>query len=115
MLRIGTLVLAVLAACDFSLYIGAQVLTFRIEEGYSEGDVLSIAALASSPDGQDPIDTAIRLTAQRRGAPRGPVTMLRFTPLIRRPKRPRLSLSTITAARSAWSKGRRRRLLRLRR
>ena len=28
-LRIGTLVLAVLAACDFSLYIGAQVLTFR--------------------------------------------------------------------------------------
>ena len=51
-----------------------------VEEGYSEGDVLSIAALASSPDGQDPIDTAIRLTAQRRGAPRGPVTMLRFTP-----------------------------------
>ena len=29
MLRIGTLVLAVLAACDFSLCIGAQVLTFR--------------------------------------------------------------------------------------
>ena len=29
MLRIGTLVLAVLAACDFSLGIGAQVLTFR--------------------------------------------------------------------------------------
>ena len=28
-LRIGTLVLAVVAACDFSLYIGAQVLTFR--------------------------------------------------------------------------------------
>ena len=28
-LRIGTLVLAVLAACDFPLYIGAQVLTFR--------------------------------------------------------------------------------------
>ena len=28
-LRIGTLVLAVVAACHFSLYIGAQVLTFR--------------------------------------------------------------------------------------
>ena len=28
-LRIGSLVLAVVAACDFSLYIGAQVLTFR--------------------------------------------------------------------------------------
>ena len=28
-LRIGNLVLAVVAACDFSLYIGAQVLTFR--------------------------------------------------------------------------------------
>ena len=27
--RIGTLILAVLAACDFSLYIGAQVLTFH--------------------------------------------------------------------------------------
>jgi hypothetical protein len=27
--RIGTLILAVLAACDFSLCIGAQVLTFR--------------------------------------------------------------------------------------
>jgi len=51
-----------------------------VEEGYSEGNVLAIAALASSPDGQDPIDTAIRLTAQRRGAPRGPVTTLHFTP-----------------------------------
>lgn len=51
-----------------------------VTEGYSEGDVLALAALASSPDGQDPIDTAIRLTAQRRGAPRGTVTMLRFTP-----------------------------------
>ena len=29
MRRIGTLILAVLAACDFSLCIGAQVLTFR--------------------------------------------------------------------------------------
>src|SRR4029077_2815498 len=27
--RIGTLILAVLAACDFSLYIGAQVLTIH--------------------------------------------------------------------------------------
>ena len=27
--RIGTLILAVLAACDFSLCIGAQVLTYR--------------------------------------------------------------------------------------
>ena len=29
MRRIGTLILAVLATCDFSLCIGAQVLTFR--------------------------------------------------------------------------------------
>jgi H+-transporting ATPase len=51
-----------------------------VKEDYSEDDVLAIAALASSPEGQDPIDTAIRLTAQRRGASRGAAAVQRFTP-----------------------------------
>jgi H+-transporting ATPase len=51
-----------------------------VKEGYSEEDVLALAALASSADGQDPIDTAIRTTAQRRSALGAPMTLLRFRP-----------------------------------
>jgi len=51
-----------------------------IENGYTEADILSLVALASSPDGRDPIDTAVRAAAQRTG-PRGqPFEVLRFTP-----------------------------------
>ena len=51
-----------------------------VKEGYSEEDVLAIAALASSADGQDPIDTAIRSTARRRNALGAPLRVLRFRP-----------------------------------
>jgi H+-transporting ATPase len=51
-----------------------------VEGGYSEADVLNLAALASSPDGQDPIDAAIRAAAQRTAPQRLPVKVVRFTP-----------------------------------
>jgi H+-transporting ATPase len=47
---------------------------------HSEADILSLAALASSPDGQDPIDAAIRSTAQQKGAVSAPFEIVRFTP-----------------------------------
>ncbi|HME22565.1 MAG TPA: HAD-IC family P-type ATPase [Acetobacteraceae bacterium] len=47
-------------------------------EGYREADVLAVAASASSADGRDPIDTAIRSVAAQRGS--APLTVLRFTP-----------------------------------
>ncbi|HVX78421.1 MAG TPA: HAD-IC family P-type ATPase [Bradyrhizobium sp.] len=34
-------------------------------KGYDEGDILTFAAFASSPEGQDPVDTAIRAAAQK--------------------------------------------------
>jgi H+-transporting ATPase len=49
-------------------------------EGYAEADVIAAAALASSAEGQDPVDAAIRAMAQSRGAARQPLTLLRFTP-----------------------------------
>ena len=51
-----------------------------IESGYTEADILGLAALASSPDGQDPIDTAVRAAAQRTGQRRPLFEVLRFTP-----------------------------------
>ncbi len=50
-----------------------------VQPGTTEADVLTLAALASSPDGQDPIDTALRNIAVQRGSAR-PVTLLQFTP-----------------------------------
>jgi H+-transporting ATPase len=52
-----------------------------VRTGYSETDVLAFAALASSADGQDPIDSAIRsMQAQRAGVDEKPFTAVRFTP-----------------------------------
>jgi H+-transporting ATPase len=51
-----------------------------VSEGYDEDDVVAMAALASSPDGQDPIDTAIRTLAASKAASRPSVTVLRFIP-----------------------------------
>ena len=51
-----------------------------LREGDSEDDVLAAAALASSAEGQDPIDAAVRSTAAQRGASPAPLRMLRFTP-----------------------------------
>jgi len=52
-----------------------------IKSGYDEADVLGFAALASSAEGQDPIDTAIRaMVAKGEGPGRAPQTALRFTP-----------------------------------
>ena len=52
-----------------------------IKSGYAEADVLGFAALASSAEGQDPIDTAIRTTvAKGKGPGRAPRTASRFTP-----------------------------------
>ena len=49
--------------------------------GYSEADVLSYAALASSADGQDPIDSAIRSAESQVSTPgRAPATATKFTP-----------------------------------
>ncbi len=52
-----------------------------MKPGYSEMDVLSYAALASSADGQDPIDSAIRsIVSQGKASSRAPAFALTFTP-----------------------------------
>jgi H+-transporting ATPase len=51
-----------------------------VREGYSEADVVAIAAMASSADGQDPIDAAIRSMAQGKGSSRHAFEVLRFRP-----------------------------------
>jgi H+-transporting ATPase len=51
-----------------------------VEGGYSEEDVLAVAALASSADGRDPIDAAIRSMAQSKGPSCQQAEVLRFTP-----------------------------------
>src|SRR3984957_4179383 len=52
-----------------------------IKSGYDEADVLGFAALASSAEGQDPIDAAIRaMVAKGKGTGRAPQTASRFTP-----------------------------------
>ncbi len=52
-----------------------------VAPGYSETDVLAFAALASSAEGQDPIDSAIRsMLARRTDTGRSPPTVVRFTP-----------------------------------
>ncbi len=48
--------------------------------GYGEADVLAFAALASSAEGGDPIDAAVRALAARQSAARGRFTPMRFTP-----------------------------------
>ena len=50
-----------------------------VKPGFDEADVLEFAALASSPEGQDPIDSAIRAMAARRPGRASP-TVTRFTP-----------------------------------
>ena len=52
-----------------------------LRAGYSEADVLAFAVLASSADGQDPIDAAIRsMLARCPDAEHAPPTVVRFTP-----------------------------------
>ena len=51
-----------------------------LKQGYHEADVLAVAALASSPEGQDPIDAAIRSAARQQTPSREPLRVLRFTP-----------------------------------
>lgn len=52
-----------------------------VKPAYSEIDVVSYAALASTADGQDPIDAAIRKTLSTdKGSGRAPLTATRFTP-----------------------------------
>jgi H+-transporting ATPase len=49
--------------------------------GYGEEDVLAFAALASSPEGQDPIDSVIRrMAANGKASGRAPSTVTHFTP-----------------------------------
>ena len=48
--------------------------------GYSEADVLNYAALASSVDGQDPIDTAIRNASRNKASGRVSPIAVKFTP-----------------------------------
>ena len=51
-----------------------------VKDGYCEADILGLAALASSPDGQDPIDAAIRAMAERQSGARLPFEVEHFTP-----------------------------------
>ena len=51
-----------------------------VKAGYTEADILRLAALASSPDGQDPIDAAIRAAAHRTASPPLPLEVVSFTP-----------------------------------
>jgi len=51
-----------------------------VEDGYREDDVLAMAALASSVDGRDPVDTAIRAHASAKTAAPGSLTLRRFIP-----------------------------------
>jgi H+-transporting ATPase len=52
-----------------------------IKSGYDEADVLGFAALASSTEGQDPIDSVIRaMVAKGKGPGRAPRIAARFTP-----------------------------------
>jgi H+-transporting ATPase len=50
-----------------------------VKSGCDDSDVLGFAALASSPEGQDPIDSVIRTMAAK-GRGRTPLTVTRFTP-----------------------------------
>ena len=49
-----------------------------VKDDLGAGDVLTFAAAASSPDGKDPIDAAIRAAAAERGA--AGLAVMRFTP-----------------------------------
>lgn len=49
-----------------------------LRSGYGEGDVLAFAAAASSPDGQDPVDAAIRSASGQRAS--APLAVSRFIP-----------------------------------
>jgi H+-transporting ATPase len=51
-----------------------------VKEGWSEDGVLAVAALASSTDGQDPVDAAIQSIAQRENALRRRLELQRFKP-----------------------------------
>lgn len=51
-----------------------------LADGWSIGDVLSFAALASSMNGQDPVDAAIRSAAEAQRSPRTMPTVLKFVP-----------------------------------
>jgi H+-transporting ATPase len=55
------------------------VMSVRAMPGFDEGHVLSLAALASSEGGQDPVDAAIRVEAARHPVTDGPV-LVEFTP-----------------------------------
>ena len=58
-----------------------QVTAVRpLRDRLGEGDVLALAALASSDAGQDPMDAAIRASAREKPSPRPAMTLLRFTP-----------------------------------
>jgi H+-transporting ATPase len=52
-----------------------------VKPGYGEDDVLAFAALASSPEGQDPIDSVIRaMAAKGKSVASAPSTITHFTP-----------------------------------
>ncbi len=55
------------------------VTAIRPEQGFDEAHVLAMAALASSDGGQDPVDTAIRAAAVKKGATDLP-KLIKFVP-----------------------------------
>jgi H+-transporting ATPase len=51
-----------------------------LDARYSDDEVLALAAIASSPDGQDPVDTAIRSLSASKTTVLHSLTAVRFTP-----------------------------------
>ena len=52
-----------------------------LKAGYNEADLIAFAALASSPEGQDPMDSAVRAMAAKSGcSARAPKVATHFTP-----------------------------------
>ena len=74
-----------------------------VKAGYDDADVVGFAALASSPDGQDPIDAAIRrMTGENKSAGRAPLAATSFSRSIRQRKwqRRRRSMAAVKSASS---------------
>jgi H+-transporting ATPase len=77
-----------------------------LHTGYSESDVLAFAAAASSPDGQDPVDAAIRSAAgSDASALLAPLAVTRFIPFDPAAKMAEAILTDSTGAETRTVKG----------
>jgi H+-transporting ATPase len=77
-----------------------------LRPSYGESDILAFAAAASSPDGQDPVDTAIRAAAtQHSSAVLAPLAVSRFIPFDPAAKMAEAILTDSTGAETRVVKG----------